>query len=274
MFTPFFTIFAIMVTKGKRMFKRVRVAAMLLLMLPALLSLTGAGGALSSLFDGILQLDGDAAVAAFRANISVELTAAFLSLLAFLLLLRYAADRSVRVALVLLAVAELYMAVYWLQSYLSPGERPFVADVLGNSALLLFTILCCYAWSLLLGNARLGADERSWVLFIYISYILSFVAFYAPMWQRFIPETATTALLPESSPVYLLVASLMNIIRCVAVRYFVFSPLFVEQREDGGVVKASLSPLNRYVVAVALAALFIIYGLAFLYRNAEKFVDL
>ena len=275
MFTSFFTIFAVMLTKGKnRLFNIRRFVAMSLLILPVLLSLTGAGVFLSSLSDSLFFQSDNAEVSAFRANIIVELFGALFSLSAFVVLLPFAADKAIRRALRLLVASELYMLLYWAVSYVSPVERYLFADMLGSSVLLLATIVCCYAWSLLLGNKRMGAAGRSWSIFIYLSYIFSFVAFYAPLWQRFIPEGSPATYLPENSPAYIMVASLLNIIRCVAIKYFVYSPLFVNKDDSTEPLQCGFSPFNRFLLAVFLAAFFIVNALAFVYKNVHFFAAL
>ncbi len=255
-------------TRTKRMF------AMLLLALPVFFSILGAGGVLSSLLGTLLDADGDEAVRAFRANVCAELSGALFTVPAFLLLLGCAACKGVRRALWMLILAELYMFCYWLNAFLSPGKHAVGFELWGNTLLLLSVILCCYAWSLLWRNGRLTEKERTWVMFLFLPYTLSFVAFFAPMWQRYIPEGGSMYLLPENNPVYMLVAFIINVLRLVGVWFFVKSRLFVAGYEDKEVVEEDSSALNRCVLGVMASAIFIINGLALLYKNASVFIDL
>lgn len=254
--------------------KRVRIAAMLMLALPVFLSTLGAGGLFSSFLETLLGADGDEAVVAFRANVCAELLGALLAVLAFFLLLKYAADRVVRKALWGLLFSELYMLYYWSASFISPGKHTVGAELWGNSLLLLSVIMCCYAWSLLWRSNRLRVRERSWVLFVFMPYALSFVAFFAPMWQRNIPEGSSMYLLPENNPVYIFVALVMNLLRMVGIWFFVNSRLFVAGKGAEEQVVNDSSALNRCVLGIMLSAFFIINGLALVYKNAHLFVDL
>lgn len=248
-----------------------RVVAAVLLMLPLLLSMVG-GNVLSSLLATVAG--GDVQLLSFRYSAILESLGAFSSLLAFVLLLRYVADRVVLNALRILVAAELYMALYWLLLFMVPDGRPAVAEVLGSSALLVAVIACCYAWSLMMGNDKLGKTERSWMPFMLMPYILSFAAFYATMWQRFVPEGGV-ALLLDASPLYMFVAISFNILRCVAVWVFANSSLF-NPLEGGShhVSEGGYTPLNRYVLAVALSALFVVNALAWVYENMYLFYNL
>ena len=252
----------------------IRVAAMLLLALPVFLSTLGAGGLFSYLLGAALGFDGDEAVVAFRANVFAELLGALLSVAAFFLLLKYAAGRVVRRALWLLLFSELYMLYYWSASFVSPGVHTVGAELWGNTLLLLSVIVCCYAWSLLWRSDRLTVRERSWMLFLFMPYALSFVAFFAPMWQRYIPEGSSMYLLPENNPVYILVAFVMNVMRVVGVWFFVNSRLFVAGNDEEQVADGEGSAINRCVLGVMVTAFFIINGLALVYRNAHLFMDL
>ena len=81
-------------------------------------------------------------------------------------------------------------------------------------------------------------------------------------------------LLPENNPVYMLVAFIINVLRLVGVWFFVKSRLFVAGYEDKEVVEEDSSALNRCVLGVMASAIFIINGLALLYKNAAVFIDL
>ena len=278
--TVFFVIFVMryrlfmsFFMRGKDKTMAIRFCAMLLLALPVLVSTLGGGEVFSSLLVALLAIGGDETVVAFRANVSVEFLGALFSVIAFLLLMKYAADRVVRRAVRLLLLTELYMLCYWFRAFLSPGEHTAGYELWGNVLLLLAVIVCCYAWSLLWRSRRLSQGERAWMLFLFIPYTLSFVAFFAPMWQRYIPEGSSMYLLPENNPVYILVAVVMNILRVVGIWFFVNSRLFATVCEDNDAVNDS-SALNRCVLGVMFSAIFIIYGLALLYRNAHLFIDL
>ena len=253
--------------------KRVRIAAMLMLALPVFVSTLGGGKMLSSLLGTVLDVDGDEAVMAFRANVCAELLGALFSVVAFFLLLKYAADRVARRALWLLLFSELYMLYYWSQAFVSPGAHTMSAELWGNTLLLLAVVVCCYAWSLLWRSKRLTKRERTWVLFLFMPYSLSLVAFFAPMWQQYVPEGGGMFLLPENNPVYILVAFVMNVMRVVAIWFFVNSRLFTAEQEDEA-SENDCTALNRCVLGVMLSAFFIINGLALVYRKAHLFIDL
>ena len=258
----------------ERRIKTIRLFAMLLLALPAFLSMLGVGGVLSSFIETALGVDGDEAEVAFRANVCAELLGALFSVVALLLLLKCAAGRAVRKALWLLVLPELYMLYYWYCTFMSPGRHTMGIELWGNVLLLLAVILCCYAWSLLWRNERLGEKERTWVLFLFMPYSLSFVAFFAPMWQQYVPEGSSMYLLPENNPVYILFAFVMNVMRVVAVWFFVKSRLFATGQKGEETVENDSSALNRCVLGIMLSAFFIINGLALVYKNAHLFVDL
>ena len=262
--------------------KGVRLFAMLSLVLPVFLSIPGVSGVLASLLEAFTGTGGDEAIVAFRANLSAELFGALFSVVAFLLLIKCAADREVRNALWLLVLPELYMFYYWGSAFMSPGERAMRLELFGNSLLLLAVVWCCYAWSLLWRNGRLTAKERTWVQFLFLPYVLSFVAFFAPMWQRYIPEGAGNALSPENNPVYMLMAFVINAMRVVGIWFFVNSRLFVvgnwdedaDEEDEEDEAANDRSAMNRCVLGIMLSAFFVINGLALLYRNAYMFIDL
>ena len=258
----------------ERKIKAIRLFAILLLALPVFFSMLGLGSVFSSLLEALLDVEGDEAIAAFRANVCAELLGALFSVFAFLLLSRCASGRAVRTALWLLVFPELFMLYYWYNAFVSPGRHAVGVELWGNTLLLLSVILCCYAWSLLWRNNRLTDKERRWVLFLFLPYTVSFVAFFAPMWQRYIPEGSSMYLLPENNPVYILVAFVMNILRVVGIWFFVNSRLFTPGHVNGKNDDNDSSALNRCVLGVMLSAFFIINGLAFLYRNAHVFIDL
>ena len=120
-------------------------------------------------------------------------------------------------------------------------------------------------------SSVLSRSERSWVLFLFMPYALSFVAFFAPMWQRYVPEGAGAYIFPENNPVYLLLALVMNVMRVVALWIFVNSRLFVLPDVTGNSADDDGRALNRCVFAVMLAAFFIINGLALVYKNVHLF---
>ncbi|MBQ5895343.1 MAG: hypothetical protein IIW75_02095 [Bacteroidaceae bacterium] len=254
--------------------KAIRLFAMLLLALPVFLSTLGADSLFSSLLGAVLGVGGDEAVLAFRANVCAELLGALFSVVAFLLLLKNAMDRMVRRGLWLLLLTELYMLYYWSVAFISPGEHAMGVELCGNTLLLLAVVVCCYAWSLLWRNNRLTGEERAWMLFLFMPYALSFVAFFAPMWQRYVPEGSSMYLLPENNPVYILVAFVMNVMRVVAIWFFVNSRLFTAGHEEKDVPENDGTALNRCVLGVMLSAFFIINGLALVYRKAHLFIDL
>lgn len=254
--------------------RAIRLSAMLLLALPVLLSIPGVSGVLSSLLETFVGIGDDSAIVAFRTNVSAELFGALFSVVAFLLLLKCAADKAVRKALWQLVLPELYMFYYWYSAFVSPGGHVKQFEMLGNSLLLLSVVWCCYAWSLLWRNGGLSAKERSWVLFLFLPYVLSFAAFFAPMWQRYVPEGSGLDMLPENNPVYILVAFVMNLMRVVGIWFFVNSRLFVAGYEADEDVDNDSTALNRCVLGVMFSAFFVINALALLYRNAHIFIDL
>ena len=81
-------------------------------------------------------------------------------------------------------------------------------------------------------------------------------------------------LLPENNPVYILFAFVMNVMRVVAVWFFVKSRLFATGQKGEETVENDSSALNRCVLGIMLSAFFIINGLALVYKNAHLFVDL
>lgn len=254
--------------------KMIRVVVMLLLALPVLLSVFGGGKFVASMLASLFDISVDGMTDSFRSHACIELVGASFASVAFFILARYAADRVVRRALWLLVLSELYMFYYWLAAFLSPSKNSVEAELLGNSLLVLVVLVCCYAWSLLWRSNSLSRRERTWMQFLFMPYILSFVAFFAPMWQRFVPENYSVYMMPENNPVYIAVAIVMNVLRVVALWFFVKSSLFVPGPEKHECVYCDTSALNRCVLGVLISAFFVISGLAFVYRNVHLFSKL
>ena len=254
--------------------KMIRVVVMLLLALPVLLSVFGGGKFIASMLASLFDISVDGMTDSFRSHACIELVGASFASVAFFILARYAADRVVRRALWLLVISEIYMFYYWLAAFLSPSKNTVEAELLGNSLLVLMVLVCCYAWSLLWRSNRLTNLERTWVQFLIMPYALSFVAFFAPMWQRSVPESCSIYMLPENNPVYIMVALVMNVMRVVALWFFVKSRLFVAEHEKTADSDGDTFAINRCVLGVLISAFFVINGLAFVYRNVHLFSKL
>lgn len=243
------------------------IVAALLLMLPSLLSIAGGQNLFTEIVGHFAPPAGDAAVCSFRANISLELCGAFCSSAAFLLLLLLSRGRNTKIAVSLLLAAEIFLCAYWIYIFMNPSARPVLLDALLNMVLVIMVIGCCYAYSLLLSSARLRGDDRVWAIFIFMSYIMSFTALYAPAWQRAIPSVlGSRSLLMDSASVYVIFAFAWNILRCYALWRFALSSLFAGRnsiRNNEG----SLSPVNKYTVAVLVASLLAVKGLELVYSN-------
>lgn len=248
------------------------IVAALLLMLPSLLAVVGGQNLFAEIFE-LFAASGDDAVRSFRANISLELFGAFCSSAAFSLLLLLSKERNVKIAISLLLAAEIYMCIYWAYMFVNPLSRPVLLDALLNMVLVIVVIGCCYGYSLLLSSRRLRGYDRVWVMFIFMSYIMSFVALYAPVWQRAVPSiSGSRTLLMDNASVYVIFAFVWNVLRCYALWRLALSPLFAGRdsiKENEG----SLSPVNRYTVAVLVASLLAVKGLELVYSNAFTLLD-
>ncbi len=248
--------------------RRCSVAA-LLLMVPVLFSMADAGGWMSQGISSLLQGGGAASGSGlFRAGLLCDILGAGCAVAAFALLLGRAADRVVRIALGVLVVAELYMFVYYIVLFCFPEGRAALPDAVGSVLLLVSIIACCYAWSLLLARPRLRSEERGWCVFLFMPYIMSFVAFYAPVWQQHIPAVeGNVRYLLDYSLLYTLFAYAWNVLRCVALWRFCQSSLFAVGCDAAPVRDGELSPINRYMLAIVISSFLAVQGLALVYSN-------
>ena len=255
---------------GKR-----HVIAVALLALPSLLTLLGIDDILYGAVVQFLPGNSDEMVAGFRLTVLKEIVASILALAAFVVIYAKASTRNARVALLVLSLCELYMSVYYGYMFLNPLSRNVGIDILGSMLLLLSIIVCCYGYSLFYANQRLEADRRSWAVFIFMSYIMSFTAFFAPSWQQYIPFVdGNSRFMPDYSPLYVAFAALWNLLRCIALWKLFTSSLFVGKYDGGDAQLSSLSPVNRFVLAILIASLFVVKGLALVYGNTFMLLEL
>lgn len=255
---------------GKR-----HVFAVILLVLPSFLLLTGLGNLSTEWLVGALSDGGDEQVMKFRVTVMNEIVASLFALVAFVLIYKKAVSRNARIALRILSVCELYMFSYYTYMFIHPLTRNALVDIIANLLLLVAIIVCCYGYSLFCADNRLEPERRSWAVLIPVTYIMSFTALFAPSWQRYIPLVeGNSSLMPDYSFLYVAFAIFWNIMRSVAVWELLTSSLFVDDGRAHVNEPSSMSPMNRYVLAILVASLFVVKGLAFVYENTFTLLEL
>jgi hypothetical protein len=249
-----------------------RVAA-LFLIFPIAFSVLEAGG--WSTGSAASLIPGEDEVQEFRARLMNIIIGAGLSATAYIILLRHSAGRAIRTATGILLSCELYTLAYYGYMFLIPEGRSAESDAIGSTILLISTIACCYAWSLILSHPKLDKKEKAVMIFIPMQYTMSFVAFYAMTWQRYIPQLENNGtLLLDHTFLYVLFAILWNILRGTAMWKMCHSELYGNSHETTPGTEAAYSPFNRYMAAIAIASYLVIQGLALIYRNAHLLMEL
>ena len=226
-------------------------AAALLLVLPVVISIADAGGWLSS---SVATLFGGAANATVLFNVYMlrEAFAAIATVVAFILLLPRSIDRVVRFALWLGVVTNIYISAFYLLPVLFPPLLAGFQAAVGSTLLLLAVIVSCYACTLFVGHSALTVKERLWCLPLLLPYIISFVAFYSPAFVQNIWSAG-------DMPNFLFVIALVwSVVYGVALWRLAFSSLFAGRGSATGDAASSFSPLNIYMLAVALLSFAIV----------------
>lgn len=226
-------------------------AAALLLVLPVVISIADAGGWLSS---SVATLFGGAANATVLFNVYMlrEAFAAIATAVAFILLLPRSIDRVVRFALWLGVVTNIYISAFYLLPVLFPSLLAGFQAAVGSTLLLLAVIVSCYACTLFVGHSALTVKERLWCLPLLLPYIISFVAFYSPAFVQNIWSAG-------DMPNFLFVIALVwSVVYGVALWRLAFSSLFAGRGSTAGDAASSFSPLNIYMLAVALLSFAIV----------------
>ena len=255
---------------GKR-----HIIVVLLLALPSILSMFSLDKILYGAAVHLLLDVADNQVFNFSVTVMSEAVASLLALSAFIIIYPKAVDRNPRRALWVLSVCELYMFLYYSYMLLNPLSRNAVTDILGSMLLLLSIMVCCYGYSLFYACNRLEPERRSWAVFLFMSYIMSFTALFAPSWQSHIPFVeGNSKFMPDYSPLYVVFAFLWNLLRAVALWKLFTSSLFVENGKECDGDQSSLSPVNRYLLAILIASLFVVKGLALVYENTFLLLEL
>lgn len=255
---------------GKR-----HIVAVSLSVVPVLFSLMNLDGTFFDSIAALLFENEDGSVARFRMTVLSEAAAALMAFAAFSLLYTLAASRNARMAAAVLALCELYMFSYYLYMLLNPESRSSSVDIAGSILLLISIIACCYGYSLFCADRRLEPERRSWAVFMFMPYIMSFAALFAPAWQQHIPLMEDNSrLMLDFSPLYQFFAFLWNVARCIAVWKLFTSSLFIKDGMACRDEAAELSPLNRYMLAILVASLFVVNGLALVYKNALSLLEL
>jgi hypothetical protein len=248
--------------------------AVLLLVLPTILSLSYLG---DGLYDDIVRLvydGGEESVLNFRANVLGEIIASAMAVLAFAVIYPKAASGNAKFAMWVLSLCELYMFLYYSYMFAHPVSRSAGVDIMGGMLLLLTIMLCCYGYSLMYSDKSLEPERRSWAIVIFMSYIMSFMAFFAPSWQRHIPYVeGNSRFMLDFSPLYVVFACLWNLLRCIALWKLFTSSLFVNGKTCGNGEKSSCSPLNRYLLAILVASFLVIKGLELVYKNTSVLLE-
>ena len=250
-----------------------RKVASLLLIFPIAFSVLDSGGWLTDSLASLIP--GESEVQEFCARLMNVIIGAALSATAYAILLRNSADRATRISTGILLSCELYTMSYYGYMSFVPNERSAGLDAIGSSILLLSTIACCYAWSLILSHPKLSKKEKALMIFIPMQHIMSFVAFYAMTWQRHIPQFENNGtLLLDHTFLYPLFAIQWNILRCIAMWRFCHSELYGRTHEAAPDHTATYSPFNRYMAAIAIASYLVIQGLALVYQNTHLLMEL
>ncbi len=220
-------------------------AAALLLVLPVVISIADAGGWLSS---SVATLFGGAANATVLFNVYMlrEAFAAIATAVAFILLLPRSIDRVVRLALLLAVVANIYISAFYLLPVLFPSLLGGFPAAVGSTLLLLAVIVSCYACTLFVGHSALTMKERLWSLPLLLPYIMSFVTFYSPEFVQNIWSAG------DVQNLLLAIAVVWSVVYGVALWRLAFSALFAGRGGATGDAASSFSPLNIYMLAVAL----------------------
>lgn len=220
-------------------------AAALLLVLPVVISIADAGGWLSS---SVATLFGGAANATVLFNVYMlrEAFAAVATAVAFILLLPRSIDRVVRLALLLAVVANIYISAFYLLPVLFPSLLGGFPAAVGSTLLLLAVIVSCYACTLFVGHSALTMRERLWSLPLLLPYIMSFVTFYSPEFVQNIWSAG------DVQNLLLAIAVVWSVVYGVALWRLAFSSLFAGRGSATGDAASSFSPLNIYMLAVAL----------------------
>lgn len=220
-------------------------AAALLLVLPVVISIADAGGWLSS---SLATLFGGAANATVLFNVYMlrEAFAAIATAVAFILLLPRSIDRVVRLALLLAAVANIYISAFYLLPMLFPSLLGGFPAAVGSTLLLLAVIVSCYACTLFVGHSALTMKERLWSLPLLLPYIMSFLTFYSP---EFVQNILSAG---DVQNLLLAISVVWSVVYGVALWRLAFSALFAGRGSTAGDDASSFSPLNIYMLAVAL----------------------
>lgn len=220
-------------------------AAALLLVLPVVISIADAGGWLSS---SVATLFGGAANATVLFNVYMlrEAFAAIATAVAFILLLPRSIDRVVRLALLLAVVANIYISAFYLLPVLFPPLLGGFPAAVGSTLLLLAVIVSCYACTLFVGHSALTVKERLWSLPLLLPYIMSFATFYSPEFVQNIWSVG------DVQNLLLAIAVVWSVVYGVALWRLAFSSLFAGRGSATGDAASSFSPLNIYMLAVAL----------------------
>lgn len=220
-------------------------AAALLLVLPVVISIADAGGWLSL---SVATLFGGAANATVLFNVYMlrEAFAAIATAVAFILLLPRSIDRVVRLALLLAVVANIYISAFYLLPVLFPPLLAGFPAAVGSTLLLLAVIVSCYACTLFVGHSALTMKERLWSLPLLLPYIMSFVTFYSPEFVQNIWSAG------DVQNLLLAIAVVWSVVYGVALWRLAFSSLFAGRGGAAGDAASSFSPLNIYMLAVAL----------------------
>ena len=80
--------------------------------------------------------------------------------------------------------------------------------------------------------------------------------------------------MPDYSPLYVAFAVLWNLLRCIALWKLFTSSLFVGKYDSGDTLLSSFSPENRFVLAILVASLFVVKGLALVYGKTFMLLEL
>ena len=251
---------------------RQKIAAVLLI-LPIALSILDIGGWLSECLASFMP--GSIEVQEFRSRLIYDISGAATSMAALYILLGLAGEKATRISTRILFFCELYTFIYYGYMFINPSGRTADTDAICSMGLLVSVIACCYAWSILLARPILEKKARLWMMFIAMQYIMSFVAFYAMTWQQHIPHTSNNiSLLPDYTFLYSIYAAMWNILRCIALWKMCHSRLYDGTTVENENSEGEYSPINKYMIAIAIASFFIIKGLALVYKNYNLILGL